>query len=290
MRLSIEKVHDIPLSEVSGLGRRRAPDGVQQVLAVGDRQFDVIIAHQDGEATWRFDRVSLESMLVGAHAADTPEWKSSEWEAADGDATGRLYLLQESPSRVYVINKDLDQIERVIDLKLDESQRRDLDWDVNANARAEGLVLLKNGHVLVAKEKEPPLVLEFSKHGDQAEGVQPGLLFDSLGEYPMPPDPTTTFELMATWSLDEASGITDISDMAEAPDGRLYLLSDESRCIARIKAATAGEPELSIEEIWELPEELKQPEGLVFMDGMVPLIAIDRDEQAKNLFVMQPLD
>ena len=190
MELSIEKVHDIPLSEVSGLGRRRTPDGVQQVLAVGDRQFDVIMAHQDGEASWRFDRVPL----------------------------------------------------------------------------------------------------EFGKHGDHAEGVQPSLLFDSLGEYPMPPDPTTTFELMATWSLDEASGITDISDMAEAPDGRLYLLSDESRCIARVRAATAGGPELSIEEIWELPEELKQPEGLIIMDDMVPLVAIDRDEQVKNLFVMQPLD
>jgi hypothetical protein len=290
MRLSIKRVHDMPLSEVSGLGRRRPPDGVQQVLAVGDRQFDVIIAHEDGEATLRFDRVSLESMLRGASAADTAEWKSSEWEAADGDATGRLYLLQESPSRVYVINKDLDQIERVIDLKLEESQRRDLNWDVSTNARAEGLVILRNGHVLVAKEKDPPLVLEFGKHGDQAEGVQPGFLFDSLGEYPMPPDRTKTFELMATWSIEEASGITDISDMAAAPDDRLYLLSDESRCIARVKATTAGEPELSIEEIWELPEELKQPEGLIVMDGMVPMVAIDRDEQAKNLFVMQPLD
>jgi uncharacterized protein YjiK len=156
--------------------------------------------------------------------------------------------------------------------------------------RAEGVVLLNNGHVLIAKEKEPPLILELGKRHDRAEGMQPDLLLDSLGEYPLPNERTTIFDLLTTWRLDEGSEITDISDMAPRPDDRLYLLSDESRCIARVQTRVSrGESMLSVVDMWKLPDELQQPEGLVIMGGMVHLVAIDRGEQEENLFVMEPL-
>jgi hypothetical protein len=284
-RLSIDRVHDIPLSEVSGLGQRRMPDGLHEILAVGDQQFDIVVVHTDGDGQWHFETVSLAFALQGAEAE-----KSSEWEAADGDATGRVFMLQESPSRVYIADRGLEQIEHLIELELETSQRRELNWDADSNARAEGLVLLNNGHVLVAKEKEPPLILEFGQRHEGAEGMQPDLLLDSLGEYPPPHERTTTFDLLTTWHLDEGSEIADISDMAVGPDDRLYLLSDESRCIARVETSVSrGESALSVLEMWELPDELQQPEGLVIMEGMVPLVAIDRDEKQENLFVMEPI-
>jgi hypothetical protein len=282
--LSIDNVHDIPLSEVSGLGQRRA-GASNEVLAVGDQRFDVIIAIVNGGGDWRFKKVSLASMLENARAE-----KSSEWEAADGDATGRVFMLQESPSRVYVIDRAFQQVEQRIDLNLDVSQRRELNWDADTNERAEGLVLLKNGHLLVAKEKEPPLLLEFGPGGDRAMGVRGDLLFDSLGEYPLGEEPHTTFELLTTWRLADDAVIADISDMAAGPDDHLYLLSDESRCIARIQAnGSGGDSTISLAEVWELPEEMQQPEGLVILKDMVPVIAIDREEQEENLFVMEPL-
>jgi hypothetical protein len=283
-RLSINKVHDVPLSEVSGLGQRRMSDGAREILAVGDQQFEVVIIRPNDEE-WQHRNVSLAFALEGKRA------ESSEWEAADGDATGRVFLLQESPSRVYIARRDLDHIERVIDLKLDAPQRRDLNWDADSNARAEGLVLMANGHVLVAKEKDPPLILEFGRRADDAAGVQPTLLLGSLGEFPVPDKPTTAFEVLATWHLDQGAGITDISDIAAGPDDRLYLLSDESRCIARVETSVSrGETAVDVVEIWELPEEIQQPEGLVLMENMIPIVAIDRDEQEENLFVMEPLD
>jgi hypothetical protein len=283
--LSVDMVHDIPLREVSGLGQRRMPDGLHEILAVGDQQFDIVVVHSDGDGGWHFETVSLASALQGANAD-----KSSEWEAADGDATGRVFMLQESPSHVYIADRALEQIDHVIELKLEPSERRELNWDADSNARAEGLVLLNNGHVLIAKEKEPPLILEFGKRQDRAEGMQPDLLLDSLGEYPLPKERTTAFDLLTTWHLDEESEITDISDMAPGPDERLYLLSDESRCIARVQTRVSrGETMLSVVDMWKLPDELQQPEGLVLMEGMVPLVAIDRDEQEENLFVMEPL-
>jgi uncharacterized protein YjiK len=284
-RLSIDTVHDIPLSEVSGLGQRRMPDSLHEVLAVGDQQFDIVVVHTDGDGGWQFETVSLAFALQGARAD-----KSSEWEAADGDATGRVFMLQESPSRVYIADQDFEQIEHVIELKLERPERRELNWDADSNARAEGLVLLNNGHVLVAKEKEPPLILEFGKGHDGAEGMQPDLLLDSLGAYPLPNERTTIFDLLTTWHLDEESEITDISDMAPGPDDRLYLLSDESRCIAQVQTRVSrGESTLSVVDMWKLPDELQQPEGLVIMEGMVPLVAIDRDEQEENLFVLESL-
>ena len=284
-RLAINKVHDIPLSEVSGLGQRRVPGNKHQILAVGDRKFEVVVVHPSDGEDWHYETIALGSVLKDADAE-----KSSEWEAADSDTTGRVFMLQESPGRIYVADRDLKHIECVIELTLDEDQRRELNWDADSNARAEGLVLLRNGHVLIAKEKEPPLFLEFGARGEDAQGVQPDLLFGSIGEFPLPQEQKVSFELLKTWSLDKGSGITDISDMAAAPNAGLYLLSDESRCIARAETNLSHEEtQLSVREMWELPEELEQPEGLVIRDGMVPLVAIDRDEQAENLFVMEPL-
>jgi uncharacterized protein YjiK len=283
-QLLIKYVHDIPLTEVSGLGQRRTAKGSNEILAVGDRQFDIVIIRVEGDEL-KHQTISLASLLEGVSAG-----KSSEWEAADGDGTGRVFMLQESPSRVYVASPNLSQIERVIDLNLDAHQRRELTWDADSNARAEGLVLLANGHVLVAKEKEPPLILEFGNSNEGGRGVRPDLLLDSSEEYPLPDEHDTSFELLTTWHLDESAGITDISDMATGPDDRLYVLSDESRCIARLEtAASRGKSEIHVHAAWHLPQEIEQPEGLVIMKDMVPVVAIDRDEQYQNLFVMEPL-
>jgi uncharacterized protein YjiK len=288
-QLSIDAVGNVPLREVSGLGQRHHDArGVGQVLAVGDEEFALLLADVDAVAGNTFHAVDLREVIGSAAASE-----GSEWEAADGDATGRVFVLQESPSRVFVLNIELDEVVRVIDLQLGPRERAELNWDASSNARAEGLVLLRNGHLLVAKEKDPPLLMEFGLAREQAEGLAPELVFSSAGEFHLPPDHHTDFSLVSVWRLGPGVDrrIDDISDVAAGPDGRLYLLSDESRCIAQLEPVLAPSRErLGVTAVWSLPEELQQPEGLVITDDMVPIVAVDKDQPAENLFVMAPLD
>jgi uncharacterized protein YjiK len=288
-QLSIDAVGDVPLREVSGLGQRRHRAGdVGQVLAVGDEEFALMLADLDAVVGGGFHAVDLRKVIGSAAASE-----GSEWEAADGDATGRVFVLQESPSRVFVLNVELDEVERVIDLRLDAKERAELNWDASSNARAEGLVLLRNGHLLVAKEKDPPLLLEFGPARGRAEGLAPELVFSRLGEFHLPQDHHTDFSLLSAWRLEPEAHrrIDDISDVAAGPDERLYLLSDESRCIAQLEPALAPSRErVGVTAVWDLPEELQQPEDLVIREDLVPVVAIDKDEPSENLFVMASLD
>ena len=75
------------------------------------------------------------------------------------------------------------------------------------------------------------------------------------------------------------------------PDGRINLLSDESRCIARLQATLDPEDRLiEVDRIWGLPDRLHQPEGLVITDDWEVLVAVDHDEPRQNLFLLQGLD
>ena len=97
------------------------------------------------------------------------------------------------------------------------------------------------------------------------------------------PSPT---ELSAP-DLDE---IADLSDVAVGPRGTLLLVSDEARCLVEV------DPELGLRQAtvrvtnrWDLPKKVKEPEGLaVTADGHL-WIAVDRAEEAKNLFLIEGL-
>lgn len=121
--LEISAVFDVPLLEISGLGQRpRSGARSPQMLAVGDSSFDIVVAElpEPGEVP-DFHRHDLKDILDSDDAAE-----SSEWEAADGDVTGRVFILQESPGKVFILNPGLDELLDTIDLRLDSY--KDLEW------------------------------------------------------------------------------------------------------------------------------------------------------------------
>jgi hypothetical protein len=70
----------------------------------------------------------------------------------------------------------------------------------------------------------------------------------------------------------------------------MYLLSDESRSIARLESHLRPEASgVAAVEVWLLPQTIVQPEGLVIQEDMVPLVAIDRQDTGENLFRLQSL-
>jgi uncharacterized protein YjiK len=288
LELGVRAVLDAPLSEISGLGQRpRSPAGGPQILAVGDEDYTVVSATVGSPTHLSdFHRHGLKDVLAGSGAAG-----SSEWEAADGDRTGRVFILQESPGVVFIFSPELDRLLHVVELSVEDSGR--LDWANEPNKQGEGLVLLGNGHVLIAKEKDPPLVMEFGPRGDEAKGVDSGLLLLGDEEFPLPATERTEHVLLSIWDLDSAAHhrISDISDVAVGRDEHLYLLSDESRCIARLEHRLPAEQRrLSVTRIWTLPGEIEQPEGLVLLEDMTPVVAIDRQEPRSNLFVLDSLE
>jgi hypothetical protein len=286
-QLAVLHVFDVPLLEISGLGQRpRSPElKGMQILAVGDEDFTVVSAGVESSSSLSDFRTHRLNDLL-----DEGDDYGSQWEAADGDSTGRVFILQESPGKVFILSAELDRLLHTIDLSVKGNDR--LDWEKSPNAQGEGLVLLANGHVVVAKEKEPPLLMEFGPEGDEASGIVSDLLLLERRRFPEPAEASSEHVVLSIWDLDgEADArIDDISDVAVGPDERLYLLSDESRCIARVEHQLPAEQrKLSITAMWKLPEEIVQPEGLVLLDDMTPLVAIDRKEPNKNLFLLDPL-
>jgi hypothetical protein len=287
--LNIRARASLPLKEISGLGQRRLSDeDVAQVLAVGDEEFTVLA----GDVTENLTDLSFDSYKLHDVMRESDPAAGSQWEAADGDQTGRVFVLQESPGKVFVIDRGFEKLLTTIDLSLDSDAGRGLEWTDEPNAQGEGLVLLSNGHILIAKEKDPPLLMEFGPREEDPSGSEPELVFLTDREFPLQDEGSIEYILLKVWELDAEAGeaIGDISDVAVGPDRRLYLLSDESRCIAQLEAAlTPGEHRLTAPKLWRLPEEVKQPEGLLLLEDLSPVVAIDRSEKDDNLFVLDPL-
>lgn len=289
-QLTVEDTADIDLLEISGLGQRHRPGGSGlQVLAVGDEEFTVLIADLEAGVTpRRFERLQLEHVLAEGEPA-----AGSQWEAADGDASGRVFILQEDPAVVFVLNPEMDELVCRIELISRTPDGDDLGLGESPNSQGEGLVLLRNGHVLIAKEKDPPVLMEYGPNEERPEGVAPDLLFATSDEFPLPANRRTQFGLLTVWRLSGSAEaeIKDISDIAVGPDEGLYLLSDESRCIAQLERTLDPEQEhLGVVSLWHLPSELEQPEGLVVTDERTPLVAIDSGDRVRNLFVLSPLE
>lgn len=185
-------------------------------------------------------------------------------------ANGKLYTVSDAHSKIYEIDGDGDvQDELDIDghdleavavdangefLVADESRAKiwHIDRDGNrhdpieipdaedGNSGIEGLAFLKNGHLVVAKEKDPARIIEL----DTAEGE------------------------IANEKVDFSD---DLSALAYNPeDKHLYALSDEDHSLYRLDS------NWEVDTAWKLP--IKHPEGIAF-DGAIVYVASDSEER-----------
>jgi uncharacterized protein YjiK len=84
----------------------------------------------------------------------------------------------------------------------------------------------------------------------------------------------------------------DASDMTVGPDGRIYMLSDESAVLIRLEGhLKADEAKVRESAFWKLPGEIVKPEGLVIDKAMRPWVAVDRKQTDRpNLFRLMPIE
>ena len=192
-----------------------------------------------------------------------------------------------------VFDQTLETLLHVFPLTVEDDPAELEAWEADHNALGEGVLLLRNGHLFVVKEDKPRQLLEFGLPGARAEGLREDLPIAHASEFPTPPKSRVTFRLLTAWDLggEAAERIGDLSDVTVGPDGRIYVLSDQSRCIARLQATLDPEDGLiEVDRIWGLPDRLHQPEGLVITGNREVLVAVDHDEPRENLFLLRGLD
>lgn len=253
--LRVAATFDIPIPEVSGLALRPTPAGLE-LLAVGD-------------ATAELARAPLAEGVPGewrvARLAGVKDKKGSQLEAVAVDPAGRVVVVREHPFALLLLDADGSRVEA----ELPSDTSGDPQWAEiprdDPNSLAEGLAFGPQGDAVLVKEKRPSAVLLGELRGGTAVLVRHWLLAPTL-----------------------AATTADLSDVAFGPDGRLYLLSDQSSVVVRVEAGWREAETVDADAVWKLPEEIEKAEGLVILPDGRALVAVDRKKAKDNLFLLEP--
>lgn len=284
--MKIERSYRLPLPEVSGLAGVVWPGAELQLYAVGDRSYEIA-------RFWPGRRQSAGNLVVEDVRGLLPERPpSSQWEAVAVDGPGGVCAVSEDTSRVTCLSGDLRTLRGVFDLDLGAVEGLAGLWAASKNSGAEGMVLMRHGHLLLLKEKHPSLLVELGPPGSSAFGwtVESALALEDPFDLPR----SGGLVALKRWSFsDRLSQVAkDASDLTVGPDGRLYLLSQRSGLVARLEDRLGPEQdEVSMAAVWRLPEGLQKAEGLVIDSGMSPWVGLDLKERSEgpNLFRLTSL-
>ncbi len=288
-------VSPVPLSEVSGLAIGRNRDAQVTVAAIGDRAATIAwVEVGDGIEDLDWQTLSLREAL-GTRIPDV----DPQLEAIAVDGALGILLVQEFPCRAEYMDARQRQVLAHITLEIPDdvgsgAVRRS--WRDPGGSHAEGVVMLKDGHLLIVKEKDPAALLEFGPAGDLPRGfggdrwLDPGQPWweDAGGSTPQ----AMALVLLAAWAptAEMVAACPDLSDAAVGPAGNLILLSDKGRSIAVVPAgkpapdAFAGSFEAPV--VWRIQGIEDKPEGIVVLPNLDVLVACDRRKPRDNLFVI----
>lgn len=280
---------DLPVVEASDLAVRRVGDRTE-VLVVGDRTAHVAAGTYDpvgGFSDWRtIDLSTLPGWPLPPH--------DSQLEAIAVDGGSLVAIMREDPPFVHVADTATGTVVAHIRLLAPPDSPLHGAWD-DSSSRGEGLVLLRDGRLLVAKEKRPRALVEFAPVGADPHGLGREVLLGPQERWDAPTG-AVDYAAVAMWKLrgpaKEALG--DISSLAVGPDRDLWLLSDKSRRLARLSLDTPLAPPVGairhVHEIWRLPKGTVKPEGVAAIDDGCVLIAMDTDSVTDNGIVARPPD
>lgn len=292
--LTIAERHTVDLPEISGLSwapMGKNPEQGRKLLMVGDR------FHSIAFLTWAPDRPNhLVSELKVATDSKTASLTQSQWESVYSDSSGKIFVLEESPGRIFVFDSYMKHLLHTIELQVSPEWDQRLGWSRDSNSKGEGILLLKNGHILILKEKKPVTIIEFSPKADAApQGYHPTMSIEFSGSFPIVTTEalgTSIFVPVHSWVMEHGSKshLPDASGINVGPRGELYLLSDKGRRIGRINELRPESTEFGITKAWDLPTEIRKPEGMVFdPSGRVFITSDDPDSSKPGFFVIDAL-
>lgn len=286
-KLEVQKDYVVSLPEISALTRMDTGSAAE-VVAVGDVEHTAAILPLD-----RDERAGEAEKLSLASVFEARDGEPSQWEALAADGEGHLAVMQEYPGTIYVLNPARSRVSARIELKVPKSSPLHDEWEQDTNSRGEGMLLLSNGHIIVLKEKNPQMLVEFGPEGESASGWSPELFLSRGRPFPLPEQNEVTFVPLHAWKFKGATAdlLADASDIAVGPDNRVYVLSDQARVIARFETELRPSEESAEHKAhWKLPKDVEKPEGLAIDSRGRPWVAIDqKDTDKPNLFVLEPI-
>jgi hypothetical protein len=255
----------LPLREVSGLAQCSTAQGTQ-VFAVSDRGPHVATV-QRIEGRWE---VGKKRRVRGL----PDETAGTQWEGVACDSRGRLVIVREQTAELLVVSPEL-VLERVVGLGLAPFAR--------PNAGLESLLLLRDGHVLCARQR-PVEFLEFAPPGEPARGAGPERWLAPDEEFDVP----AALEPVRSWPLRRGGGVESVNDVAVL-DSSVWVISSTSKCLARITALELDAATADVTSVLPVRHVLhgrdRKGEGLVLDPTLGTLIAIDTHADVANLFV-----
>ena len=271
----------VPLAEVSGLTVLRSA-GAVSLVAVGDARVSLALADVADDGTvGEWTVLTTDDVEAGPGRA-----RFYELEATAADGAGVVWVLTEETSWLGGVDVAALQVVGTAHLETSTIPELHEDWARPDASRGEGLALLRQGHLLVAKEKKAAGLVEFGPAGDAPLGVSPGSLlgpdeaFDLRGE---------ALVALAWWPLPKAVAkrFHDLSDLAPGHEGGLWLLSDQSRCFGRLVLPLEPGADVEVVDVVDLPAAVTKPEGLAFLPGGVVAVAEDRHDTQDNLWLLR---
>ncbi len=287
-RLVLKELVDLPVVEASGLTVRHTSGGAV-LLVIGDRTSELGVCRMsDDGALDHWETIDLAAL---------PGWPlpagDSQFESIAADGGSLLALMCEDPPIVLVADTEARELRAEIELTAPKGSLLDGQWE-DSSSRGEGLVLLRGGRLLVAQEKRPRALIEFGPVGASARGLSADdfLRPDESWEAP---SGRVRFVPLSMWKLkdDARAALADISSIGAGVDGSLWLLSDKSQRVARLALDEPLHPDddgvTDLDEIWDLPEGVVKPEGIVALtDGRVLLAMDTRSTLANGMIVTRP--
>lgn len=301
--LTVSNRYALPLVELSGLALAPAPQNKApangntsiSLYGVGDATHEVVSFFIDG---------SSRAVVIGVRDINPVPGKSavkpSQWEAVASDGLDTVCMLSETDSKVSCFDHRFEENKATI--VLDTSPLKELNrlWQNRPNSRGEGMLLMKNGHLLILKEKKPSLLVEFGPEGDAPLGYGPDLFLKpgeafALASTNESHRQNPALVALKVWEFSDRLRklASDVSEIALGPDGHVYLLSQESKVLIRLeKVLKPDEDKINVNEDawWTLPKGIGKAEGLAIDGEMRPWVGVDSKQKGEpNLFRLSPL-
>jgi hypothetical protein len=284
-RLSVRRIENVPLLEVSGVCLRRATGEDLSLVAIGDRTAAVawVVLPEDDDGRFDWNHAPLSELEGTELPKDDPQI-----EAICADGAGRVLLLQETPARVELVDWEAQRVVSSIALRLPDGHPLLGSWTDPEGSRGEGAAFLRNGHLLIAKEKDPAAFIEFGPAGERPSGFTAGAALDRGAAWPVA-EGDLVFDALGTWMPDRrlAEVCEDFSDLEIGPDGWLYLLSDKSTSLVRLAPLSPKGGKAKAAKVWQLPDLEGKPEGLAFSRNGRPIVALDTKRAGNNLLLIE---
>lgn len=298
--LKVVKDYQFPLREISGMYLFPPnADGGRPFYVIGDHFAQLGTGILTTNGIEKIKVHDLYDLLVDTYSPclggmtegcrKLTEQVTSQWEGIASDVSQKAFMLNEYLSTIVIWDPSINKISHNISLEkfyLGPKKRRKRNLD-HKNDLAEGLILLKNGHIIIAKEAHSPSIIEFAPQLANAEGYSPDLRLPPQEQFPLYAH-KQLYTPKKSWKLPKSHKNCDISEISTDAEGEIYVLSQKCQWIAQVDELDIESKQLKLKKVWSFPKNIKHAEALAVLDHNTFFIGTDKKSVVgPNMFLMQ---